>query len=316
VTPDWYDLLDVPRDADKETIRAAWKAAIADLDPTDRTFRVYSQAGEVLLDDERRAAYDAQLDAEAPDEAPEGVDQEAAAGAPVEDLPVAEADVETAPDVGPAPDEELAPDETPDASGQPAGATAAASARRTVPGWLLLGLGLLAVLVAAAATVMHVTAPNDPNLRSVLGEVAWWDDGATTAGDRTVPPAAEGAVEAAEAAVVPVTAYDYRRLDESKAAAHEVITEEYAEKYDRLYEGSIRDNARELQAVVSVSEVRASALGRVGDGFAEVLLFFDREVSNKARSQPVVYEDQATFRMQKVDGRWLVQDIITTPTSE
>ena len=57
----WYDLLDVERDAPDADIRAAWKTAIADLDPTDRRFRVYNQAAEVLLDPERRATYDAEL---------------------------------------------------------------------------------------------------------------------------------------------------------------------------------------------------------------------------------------------------------------
>ena len=56
-----YDLLDVDRDATADEIRAAWKAAIADLDPSDRRFRAYNQAAEVLLDPERRAAYDAEL---------------------------------------------------------------------------------------------------------------------------------------------------------------------------------------------------------------------------------------------------------------
>ena len=31
--PTWYDLLDVPRDASTEDVRAAWKAQIADLEP-------------------------------------------------------------------------------------------------------------------------------------------------------------------------------------------------------------------------------------------------------------------------------------------
>ena len=49
------------RDASADEIRAAWRAAIADLDPTDRRFGAYNQAAEVLLDPERRAAYDAEL---------------------------------------------------------------------------------------------------------------------------------------------------------------------------------------------------------------------------------------------------------------
>ncbi|MCD4523999.1 J domain-containing protein [Nocardioides sp. cx-173] len=67
MTPNWYDLLDVDRDATTEEIRAAWRSAIADLEPDDRRFRVYNEAGAVLLDPERRAAYDATL--------PQDVDQ-------------------------------------------------------------------------------------------------------------------------------------------------------------------------------------------------------------------------------------------------
>ena len=46
-------------------IRAAWKTAIADLDPGDRRFRALNEAAEVLLDKDRRAAYDASLEPEA-----------------------------------------------------------------------------------------------------------------------------------------------------------------------------------------------------------------------------------------------------------
>ncbi len=69
--PNWYDLLDVDHDASDTEVRAAWKTAIADLDPTDRRFRVYNQAAEVLLDPARRTAYDAELAAAEPAEEPE-----------------------------------------------------------------------------------------------------------------------------------------------------------------------------------------------------------------------------------------------------
>ena len=65
VTPTWYDLLGVEPDASEDEIRAAWKAAIADLEPTDRRFKTLNEAAEVLLDGERRAAYDAGLEPEA-----------------------------------------------------------------------------------------------------------------------------------------------------------------------------------------------------------------------------------------------------------
>ena len=56
-----YDLLDVDEDATPAQIRSAWKAAIADLDPTDRRFRAFNDAAGVLLDADKRAAYDAEL---------------------------------------------------------------------------------------------------------------------------------------------------------------------------------------------------------------------------------------------------------------
>lgn len=66
--PSWYDLLGVAPDASPDEIRAAWRAGIADLDPTDRRFVALNQAAEVLLDADRRAAYDAEL---APEPEPE-----------------------------------------------------------------------------------------------------------------------------------------------------------------------------------------------------------------------------------------------------
>ena len=72
MTPTWYDLLGVEPDASEDEIRAAWKAAIADLDPTDRRFRTLNEAAEVLLDGERRAAYDASLEPEADEPSPRG----------------------------------------------------------------------------------------------------------------------------------------------------------------------------------------------------------------------------------------------------
>ena len=61
-TPSWYDVLDVAPDASEKQVRAAWKSAIGDLDPSDRRFRVLNQAAEVLLDRTARKAYDADLE--------------------------------------------------------------------------------------------------------------------------------------------------------------------------------------------------------------------------------------------------------------
>jgi Mce-associated membrane protein len=75
VNVNWYDVLDVEPTATADEIRAAWRSAVADLDPTDRRFRVYNQAAEVLLDPGKREAYDAEVAAEADAEA-ESQDQQ------------------------------------------------------------------------------------------------------------------------------------------------------------------------------------------------------------------------------------------------
>lgn len=61
----WYDVLGIDEGASTEEVREAWKQTIADLEPGDRRFRAANQAAEVLLDPDRRAAYDAELTASA-----------------------------------------------------------------------------------------------------------------------------------------------------------------------------------------------------------------------------------------------------------
>ncbi|VXC17457.1 J domain-containing protein [Nocardioides sp. AX2bis] len=73
MSPTWYDVLGVERDATPDEVRAAWRRSIADLDPSDRRFRSANEAAEVLLDADRRRAYDATLPAEEPEPAPEPV---------------------------------------------------------------------------------------------------------------------------------------------------------------------------------------------------------------------------------------------------
>ena len=124
-TPSWYDLLDVDPSASAEKVRAAWKQAIADLEPGDRRFQVLNQAAEVLLDPDRRAAYDAEVFA-------------------------AELDAHV---------EDAASQEQPAPVVSPAGRVP-----WVVPGWLLVVLGVVATLVVGGCTVLAVTQPSDASV--------------------------------------------------------------------------------------------------------------------------------------------------------
>lgn len=121
MTPSWYDILDVESDASAEEIRAAWRAAIADLDPADRRFRTLNQAAEVLLDPAARSAYDATL-------------------VPVvDDAPLATGDEPVEP---------------------PAPAPVGSAAPRAVRSWVLVTVAIVALLLVAA-TAWVATRPDE-----------------------------------------------------------------------------------------------------------------------------------------------------------
>ena len=52
---------------------------------------------------------------------------------------------------------------------------------------------------------------------------------------------------------------------------------------------------------------------RASDDRVQVLVFVDRPTTNKLHAEPVVYKDQVTVSMQRVDGDWLVDDLVTSP---
>jgi len=239
-TPSWYDLLGVAPDAPADEVRAAWRQAIADLDPTDRRFGPLNRAAEVLLDPERRAAYDAEL-------APAAPEPEAVAAA-------------EAPDRG----------------------------NRVVPGWLLVGVGAVALLVAGAAAVVAATVPSD----------------------QSVDQASGAARAAAERAIVPILSYDAAHLDESKAAAEGYLTGGYRKEYAKLFDGVIAANAPSTGTVVEADLV-SSGVVRADDDRVQVFLLVDQARTNKAEKKPVVYKNWVTVTMEKVDGDWLVSGLDT-----
>ena len=173
--------------------------------------------------------------------------------------------------------------------GQPVQGGSSAGTGSRVPTWLLAGLGVLAVLLVAAT--------------------AWsW-----TSRDAGGEDAARAAQAAAERAVVPVLSYDYEDLEGGQQRAQALMTGSYRAEYDKLF-AVIEDNAPATKTRVDV-EVVSSGIVRASDDRVQVLVFVDRPTTNKASAEPVVYKDQVTLSMQRVDGEWLVDDMTTSPVS-
>lgn len=271
--PNWYDVLDVDATATTDEIRDAWRAAIADLTPTDRRFRLYNQAAEVLLDPERRAVHDAEL-AEAE----------------------AEVDSEPEPQPEPEPDpaatvaEEPPADDATSAPGEPpSDVVREKRALPVVPTWLLAGVAVLTVL-AAGITGYLWSQPSE----------------------ESVAEATTSARNAAERSIEPLLSYDYRDLDGSREAAEDVITADYGSEYDKFFEGVVQGNAERTKTVVTAQHV-ASAVVRGDEDRVELLLFVDQATTNVQTEKPVVYRNQARVFMERVGDEWLVDCVLTKP---
>ena len=268
--PNWYDVLDVDPTATTEEVRDAWRAAIADLTPADRRFRLYNEAAEVLLDPQRRAAYDAELAEAEADREPEPEPGRLAAE----------------PTPAPTPTESVAEPAT-----APAEAEGARRAWPVVPTWLLAALAVLAVLAVALAGYLF-TQPSQASVEAATAD----------------------ARAAAERAVVPVLSYDHRTLDEDQEAAHEVLTSDYQDQYDRLF-AVVKDNAGSTQTVVE-AEFVASAVVRGSEDRVDVLVFVNQSTTNAQSKQPVVYRNQVRMQMERVGEEWLVDCMITEPNGD
>ena len=302
-SPTWYDLLDVEPDAATDDIRAAWKSAIADLDPTDRRFRTLNDAAAVLLDEKKRAAYDAEL-AALEEAAVEDEDREADEET---------TDAEVAADA--ADDEDEPADEEPDAE------ESAATGRTLplLPTWGLVAAGALALAAVVAAGVVFfgqekvsTVANNNVTTSTVEGAVG---KQITRNHKLLVEEQGGEALEAAKKAVVPLLSYDYSKMDESKSKAHDVMTKDYREDYDRLF-AVLVDNVPETKTVVKTLAPVDAGVIRVSEDTVQILVLVDRQVTNAQRSTPIGYQEYAMLTMAKVGDEWLVDKVETQPSQD
>ncbi|MEO9324537.1 DnaJ domain-containing protein [Nocardioides sp. C4-1] len=288
--PSWYDVLGVEQDATDAEIRSAWKASVADLEPSDRRFKQRNRAAEVLLDPDRRAAHDAEL-AAAEDDGDDADDRVA------DDVVAEPPTAVTLAKETPADDSDEPDDET----AGPAGGVAASSAASSADGRPSRGPARLAACLAVLAAVLVVATA----VSLVTGVGGDDDDGGGLPDAREVA----AAQAAAEAAIGPVLSYDFRDLEEGFAAARPYLTDRFATEFDEFSE-VVADNATRTKSIVT-TDVLASGVVRTGEDRVDVLVFVDRPTKNAGKD--TVYRDQVTLRMVDDDDRWLVDCLITQP---
>jgi Mce-associated membrane protein len=267
----WYDVLDVEPTASADDIRTAWRAAVADLDPTDRRFRVYNQAAEVLLDPERRARYDAAEQ--------RGTDRRET-----------EASLLARPTTGTAQATDIDEANEP-VDPVPTSSTVQKDGPRSlplVPGWALIGVaGVLALALVLAGVLL--SKPSDASVESDT----------------------QAAEAAADKAVVPLLSYDAHHLDQSRAAVLPLLTPSFRSQYDKFFQGVVQNNAKGLGTVVRAQYVSSGIVRTGADQVDVLVFVDQKTTNKQHPKTPVVYKSQVTLSMVKSGGSWLIDGLTT-----
>jgi Mce-associated membrane protein len=280
--PTWYDILGVARDATPEQVKAAWRAATDKFEPGSGTsqFRLFNEAADVLLDPDRRAAYDAELaDEPAPDVAiePEPVEPSAA-------------EVEPAPEVAPAEAPAAEPVEPEEAPGRRAGGFLGRLAAIPALALAILGVVLVAAIVLAAVLGVRLQQRVD------------------------VFEAGPDASAAAERALTAVLSYDYRHMEADRDRAAQFLTPSYRKQYIKNFDDLLTKGpdgtpgpAEKTKAVVTADVLDTAVVDAERDR-VRVLVFVNQS-SVKGDAAPTVFQNRVVATLVHQGDRWLVDNI-------
>jgi Mce-associated membrane protein len=109
------------------------------------------------------------------------------------------------------------------------------------------------------------------------------------------------------AALEAVYSYDFARLDENERTARELITEDFSDDYQMLFD-EVRQLAPDQPAVVSA--VVANSAVKVLDGDrAIVVAFIDQQATRGVDAEQFAVPARLTVTAERVDDRWKIAAI-------
>lgn len=315
-----YDILNVDESASVDEIRAAWKAAVADLDPTDRRFRAFNDAASVLLDADKRASYDAGLATtraaeEEPADAASGTAGADSAGETPAATPVtltkdsaATATTVTAPTTATKTDPKTDPttDAKPDPKPDPKPAPASAGP----PGWAL-GAAAVGALAALVLAVVLLVQPG--------GNLFADDSPKDVAAANTRFEESSRSVEAAaERMIADVFSYNYETMDADLERAQQYVTPELGAKQAKGWPDIAKDAAD--QKLVVRARAEAVALTRLSpDGEDATVVVFLVQDSTRNGVDQTPLRMWVSLKMVREDGSadsWLIDDVCVDSTCD
>jgi hypothetical protein len=151
------------------------------------------------------------------------------------------------------------------------------------------------------------------SLVALLVVVLLWQTGGSKGEDRAVRYAAAGkaANQAARAAVVEMTTYDYRSVTRDFAWVDDAGTAKFRTQYAEVSK-PIKKLVVQLKARAKGTVVASAPIVKDADHVTE-LLFVDQEISNPGNGssgpQKGLDQPRVTMEMVRQGGRWLVDEV-------
>lgn len=302
-SPSWYDLLGVAPDATPSEIKAAWRDATDKFEPGSGSsqFSLFNEAADVLLNPQKRNAYDAELAGGVR----AGTTDPTVEVDPVKTVPAPSVDDQDADGAGTEVEAAPVPSEYEAAvaaaeSAEDAQTGRSARLRELMTSTVALAVvGVLAVASLAFATVVFI--------KTDLGEKA--DE----------YKAGRNAAAAAVSALSAVLSYDYRQLDtpaKLEASLNAVtanMTPDLAERYRTAFTTVCRPDIDSPATAVDRKSIVTSAIEDpavidAGTDRVRLLVFVSQTTSNKFGG-PNSRASQVVATMARKGDRWLLETV-------
>jgi Mce-associated membrane protein len=104
-----------------------------------------------------------------------------------------------------------------------------------------------------------------------------------------------------------VLGFDYQTVERSRTEVYPLMTPEFRRLYQDDTTKNVIPQARDRQVISQVNVVGVGMLAAQRDS-ASVMVFMNRTVTDKSK-QPVYDGSRLRVDYEKIDGKWLIQDI-------
>lgn len=166
----------------------------------------------------------------------------------------------------------------------------------------LVGVSVVVAVVMVVALAVVTQLVSSQNSRHQRDQTA-------AASTYLAGPSAKAAAAAALKEVQATLTYNYKTLQADFATAEQGLTARFKPSYEQTTKTSVTPLATKYHATSSAS-VQPVGVSQAGPTTVKVLLFVDQTVTNTQLSKPRLDRSRISATMVKVNGRWLIDNLV------